>query len=311
MYKKIAGLVAVLTLLAGCGWAKPLVPASPPTLTIEENAVVERNIDQPGHYEFNDRIGKAVLEKRAQWRNLPHPLRVDNVDAANAVLAKFGYKLVAQPSGNGFAFHKGDAVVLESLIDFTAITTSENGKEFAFVSSQPGKGGILVRNGKAEPWDVGAHGFLPPLFVGNDFVELQMLDEKFAVLKNGREVYRGATGPVAVELPLKGLHAWNGKWAVEVKGDVIIEGKSQKHEWDYDELFGWHLLNGKPFFFFRDAGQYGLSYDGQDQGARYDEIVHYKCCEPAMFNPSGNGTMVWFYARKGEMWHYVEAGIYK
>jgi hypothetical protein len=29
-----------------------------------------------------------------------------------------------------------------------------------------------------------------------------------------------------------------------------------------------------------------------------------------MFNISGNGTMVWFYALRDGTWYYVEAGVY-
>jgi len=41
-----------------------------------------------------------------------------------------------------------------------------------------------------------------------------------------------------------------------------------------------------------------------------DEVVHYKCCEPAHFNPDGSKNMVWFHARKGGYWYYVEAGVF-
>ncbi len=44
---------------------------------------------------------------------------------------------------------------------------------------------------------------------------------------------------------------------------------------------------------------------------RYDDIVHYLCCEPGMFNAAGNDTMVWFYALRDGVWHYVEAGVYR
>mgnify|MGYP001143051209 FL=1 len=30
-----------------------------------------------------------------------------------------------------------------------------------------------------------------------------------------------------------------------------------------------------------------------------------------MFNVSGNETMVWFYALRDGVWHYVEAGVYE
>ncbi len=53
-----------------------------------------------------------------------------------------------------------------------------------------------------------------------------------------------------------------------------------------------------------------ISYNGKTYSNTYDEVIHYKCCEPAAFNISNNENMVWFYALKNGFWYYVEAGIY-
>ncbi|HYF92863.1 MAG TPA: hypothetical protein VD969_11520 [Symbiobacteriaceae bacterium] len=163
-------------------------------------------------------------------------------------------------------------------------------------------------------WAPDEHLCQPPVFVGNDFVELSTLGEdreRYVILQNGKEVFRGETGSWGVELPVKGLWAWNGTCALEVMGDVIVGGKSLRKETGYSEIFNWQLIDGKPFYFFAKGGKVGISYDGQPAGAAYDEVVHYKCCEPAAFNPAGNDSMVWFYARRGELWHFVEAGVFK
>jgi len=75
-------------------------------------------------------------------------------------------------------------------------------------------------------------------------------------------------------------------------------------------------LHGEPFYFFAPAasspgGRIAMSYAGQEVVPYvYDEVVHYQCCEPSMFNLSGNETMVWFYGLRDGMWYYVEAGVY-
>jgi len=57
------------------------------------------------------------------------------------------------------------------------------------------------------------------------------------------------------------------------------------------------------------CGKIGISYAGQVLPNAYDDVIHYHCCEPAAFNPGRNDSRVWFYARRGDVWHYVEAGL--
>ena len=54
----------------------------------------------------------------------------------------------------------------------------------------------------------------------------------------------------------------------------------------------------------------GISYDGEVLPVNYDEVIHYRCCEPAAFNVGGSEQMVWFYARRDGAWYYVELGKY-
>ncbi|HWI51464.1 MAG TPA: hypothetical protein VNT01_04905 [Symbiobacteriaceae bacterium] len=307
--KKLMALVGLLALLAGCSARQGGAPA--PDLTIEEHAVTERGADQPTHFAFNDRIPAAVKEKRAQWRQTA--ARWDNLPAANAALSPLGYELVAIPGG-GADLHKGQELIVGYLSEISPVAVSENGKDFAFVAYSSSRGSMLVRPAGIQPWEMGEHYFQPPVFAGNELIEVKIdgqSSERFVVLQNGKEVYRGVAGPIIADLPLRHLAAWNSTWVVEIKGDVILGGKSQKQALGYEELFDWRLVAGSPFYFFRKDGKVGINYGGKDQGARYDEVVHYMCCEPAMFNPAGNEQMVWFYARKGEMWYYVEAGVFR
>jgi len=308
--KKLMALLGLVALLAGCTARQGEAPA--PDLTIEEHAVTERGADQPTHFEFNDRIPASVKEKRAPWRKLPER-RWDNLPAANAALSPFGYELVTVPEA-GAELIKGRDLVVGHLSEIGPVAVRGDGKDFAFVAYSSSRGSILVRANGIQPWEEGDHYFQPPVFAGNDLIEVKIdgqSSERFILLQNGKEVYRGVAGPVITDLPLRRLATWNSTWVVEIKGDVILGGKSQKQALGYDELFEWRLVDGKPFYFFRKDGKVGISYGGKDQGARYDEVVHYMCCEPAMFNPAGNEQMVWFYARKGEMWHYVEAGLFR
>ena len=52
------------------------------------------------------------------------------------------------------------------------------------------------------------------------------------------------------------------------------------------------------------------AYGGEALPLTYDEVAHYPCCEPSVFNIESNEHMLWFYALKDGWWHYVEIGVY-
>jgi len=118
---------------------------------------------------------------------------------------------------------------------------------------------------------------------------------------------------MAVSSPLKGFWPWQGGWALEVPHEVFINGQSVNQQYGFDQVFHWRLLDGEPFFFFIDHkrdGMVGMVYAGQVMSERYDEVVHYRCCEPAAFNANSNEHMVWFYALRDGTWYYVETGLF-
>jgi hypothetical protein len=152
--------------------------------------------------------------------------------------------------------------------------------------------------------------------VGDDLVAVDTGEqhERYAVQRGNETVYEFTElivpGP-RVDNPVKGLWSWMGKWILEVDGQVIVNGESLEQELGYDEIFGWRLLNGQPFYFFRKENTIGVSYAGQVLPYQYDEVIHYRCCEPAAFNVVGNEAMVWFHALRDGMWYHVEMGVYQ
>jgi len=114
-----------------------------------------------------------------------------------------------------------------------------------------------------------------------------------------------------VEPPIKGFWSWNNQWVLELDGTLIVDGQSVNQTLGYDEIFSWYKINGKPFYFFKKDNSVYLSYDGSTLPIQYDEVIHYQCCEPAMFNPGENSNMVWFYALRAGSWYYVELGMYQ
>jgi hypothetical protein len=39
-------------------------------------------------------------------------------------------------------------------------------------------------------------------------------------------------------------------------------------------------------------------------------VIHYQCCSASALNPVQAQKMLAIFARRGEMWYYVEAGVF-
>ncbi len=119
-----------------------------------------------------------------------------------------------------------------------------------------------------------------------------------------------------------GPWTYNGHWALvllDAKPDaaqgpapydrLIVDGQDINSAKGYEQSFQFALLDGRPFYFYQKGGKIGVSFDGQEMAQNYDEIPHYQCCTPALLNPGKSMNMVWFFARRGNNWYYVEAYI--
>jgi hypothetical protein len=101
------------------------------------------------------------------------------------------------------------------------------------------------------------------------------------------------------------------EYTFSVLGHIIKDGEDLNQRFGYQEMFGYQLLNGKPFYFFDQDGEIGISYDSQETYLGYEIIPHYGCCSAAALNPRPAQNMVSFFARKNGDWHYVEIGVFE
>ena len=316
--------------LAGCG--RTTAPEADPQretppaaeesiLTVEEYPIVEDSVDKPTHFEFMDRVDPAIRQKRQAIRESGTG---PDVDGMNAKLAPFGYALRTQ-GGVGEAdstlkiydLYKGEELILADITpdQLTPVFVNASETDWFFIAYIKNEGTVMVRSGEVLPWDLFQHLYEAPAYLGDDLLWVELAGEvgarSFRVVKEGEQLYEGRLPESPVDNPFKNLAAWDGHWAAEVLGDVILDGQSLSKTQGYSEVFDLRLIKGRPFYFYSKGGKVYMSYDGKTLPETYDEVIHYKCCEPAAFNPSGNDSMVWFWARKGSMWHYVEAGIYE
>ena len=153
------------------------------------------------------------------------------------------------------------------------------------------------------------------------------------VSRNGEVIYTIQVGTASTEaIPnLWGLWAYDNHWVLEVAhatdniifsyangsdvfGEIIQDGISLNKQHGYQETFGFQLMRGKPFYFFKKQGWFGISYDHREIPLGYAQIPHYGCCSASALNPRSAESMVAFFARRGTVrpeWHYVEIGVFE
>jgi hypothetical protein len=102
---------------------------------------------------------------------------------------------------------------------------------------------------------------------------------------------------------------WNGSWILETSDFIVQDGRILNHELGYDEMFGWNVLAGKPFYFFTQNGVVQISYDGQVLPVQYDYVPHYGCCETGSArNPVCRNNGIRFLGAREGIWYMVEIG---
>jgi len=286
-------------------------------LIVEEYPLVAADVDSPGHFEFLDRIPDDVLARREAWRGFDAEQRVSTL---NETLSPFGYYLVAEKNAEWhrtfYDLYRGEELLLSDLNHIWPVAVNESGTDFAFVAENaPNEMPmyLLIRNGSVQPmdWTQFVHGVVP-IYLGDDLLAVERLDNQYAVKRGDETLYTYTPSRIyAGAPPVKRLQAWEGHWILETVEGVFMDGESLTKQLGVGEIFHYVIFQGQPLFFFEQKrGQVGISYGGETLSQTYDEVVHYQCCEPSVFNIGSNEHMLWFYALKGGIWHYVEIGIY-
>jgi hypothetical protein len=260
----------------------------------------------------------ATPVETSQWR-IETPAGRDVL--ANLILERFGYQFKVKARDmegkTTFTLLKGSEPVLDGINYIGLVTTSVSGKDFALVVNQTVDGRRwLVRSDSLTEWNSLADTLCrgadlrDPIFFGEDLLCPTWNSElgQVQIIQKGQSIFSFTTW-FGAEIPVNLFTQWAGRWLLEINDFLIQDGVIQNEVLGFEEIFGWRLLDGKPFFFFRKGPRVGISYNDNILPLSFDAVFHGGCCEYASLNPAGTQYMLHFYALQAGMWQDVTLGF--
>jgi hypothetical protein len=254
------------------------------------------------------------------------------LDEANKALQPFSYHVDTNPpsditTANVYTITKNSSSIFnQKVFGFLPVSVNADGTDFMMVVDAA-DGGYLISTKGVQKGGMGlGAGFPPPVFLNNDVLTAT---EAYTDTANGssgnvtvnlgsREIFTTAIGSPSPVTALRGLWSDGKNWTLEVArakgnadnfqviGEIYQNGISLNLKYGYQSTFEYQLLSGKPFYFYQKNDQIGISYDGQETPLGFDEIPHYGCCSGAELNPRHYTSLVDFFARKSQVWYFVE-----
>jgi formylglycine-generating enzyme required for sulfatase activity len=270
------------------------------------------------YFETADGDIGQILARNQAYRDV-YGLRL----ASNKVLIQpFGYDLeMTQCAGPGqratFAVYQGNQLHAEPAFDFYPVSVNASGTDFALQLDLSDGTYLLTKSGLARRnW-----AYNPPLYLSDELLTVQVSDT-IQVFFGDKLIHQVPATPSAIgDMTLDSPWTYDGHWVVEFieisqgpagdegNGYLVQDGQDLNKLCGYDESFTFALLDGRPFYFFKQDGKIDMAYDGQRVPAGYDTVPHYQCCSGAALKPNTSLSLVWFYATRGKQWYYVEAYV--
>lgn len=335
-------VIALIALLALAGCSEDASKAQAPSdrastdrrvqMMVDEYKIVSVEKDTPGHYEYAQRIGETILKKRRSWRSTGRRTH-HSVSWINEQIMPLGFKLVVNEAaypGHGQTVYDlvktGGSPVkrVHGLQNIDTFCMNAAETSFLFVASQllgETTRYVLVRDGQCTEWNPAWKTAFSPILLGESLMTVEKTpigsgDDahsalyRFRVKKDGEEVFEFLAEEKPTSRVDKRFFTWEGSWVIEYVDHVVIDGEDIGRARGYDAVYCYRIIDGEPFYFFEGNHKVHMAYAHQALPFTYDEVIHDQCCEPSHFNVRSNDCMVWFHARKGDHWYYVEAGLY-
>lgn len=127
-----------------------------------------------------------------------------------------------------------------------------------------------------------------------------------ALIKNGIDtlgIFRDS-GSHVVEF-IQGFTLSGGQWALELRGQLFLNGRDLGAVMGYNKVFNYCRFQGAPFYFYEKGGYSYLHWNGKTYPQRYDKIHHYGCCDYHEYNPRVCMNHINFFAKRDGNWYWV------
>jgi hypothetical protein len=296
-------------------------------LTITEYPLVNAGCEPEAHIEgFQARVQALSFNVFDLWNSDLS----QTVEEDNQALEPFGYRLVpryvTQPTGSGSKqvaasdlYHE-DELLAFGLQRIGQVSVNADGTDFILwvQDTYDNLPATEIRRESFKTFSYWETSFNTS-WVGSDVIEYQYdrTDHLYGagaptranLYRNGQLIFTLVVPTEwAAGEPIDSLISWNGHWILEMDNIVFEDGQILNQALGYSEIFNLHLVNNKPFYFYRKGNSYAISYGGQTLPWQYDDILHGDlCCSYGVYNIDSLSTGAWFYARKGDIWYLVSA----
>ncbi len=320
MIKRVFYLSLCILFITACG------PAAHSKLIIDEHLLTappDLSTDQlVFHFAQGDQ--NQILAKTAAYKDF----RKQYLEYNRQVLAPFGYSLpqdaTQAASGGTFDIVRGDQSIARNVMYMGPV--SLNASQTAFIGL-PGlaDGTYVFTHDRFQVMQTGATVKQPYGYVGDRLLSIQISDvshgvSRLQVYLDDQQAYESQFNDISTYASFDGPWTYSEHWAL-ILLDAKLDGEQGPAQYErliqdgqdvnslkgYEQAFEFSLLNGQPFYFYQKSGKIGISFAGEETATNYDEVPHYQCCTPALSNPGRSLNMVWFFARRGTAWYYVEA----
>ena len=280
-------------------------------------------------FHFADGNQDEILARTEKYRDYRRQIEEYN----NRVLKSFDYRqkdYQQDDNGSGYLFwhsniFHGDELIISNALFVMPVSVNASGTDFITEVVAYDNNYLLTSDSFEKiPWPRGRE---PYLYMGNQplSVEITGLTHPELALKvyiGDKVTYQSIIHGITPYGEMDGPWSYNGHWALVIIGEkqdsqgnwkpvtrVIQDGQDLNLINGYEQSFQFAVLDNRPFYFFQKNGKIGISFDRREIAKDYDEIPHYSCCSPALLNPGISMNMIWFFAKRGDNWYYVEAYI--
>lgn len=281
-------------------------------IEVTEQAFDGAEGQSPWELDLLSRVDKGLWSRVSEGESPPG---YEDLGRINAVLGRFGFALTPKgtdPRLINYDLRQHGAVLIPDVVPATRLVPNSLGDDFALFLRTRGQIALLQREGVRQGDWAGEY---PPVFVGRDLVALQVqypgghvlpgTPIPWSVWREGRTLFRLPVKERGANPRVKRLAAWGDHWVLEVDGDLYIDGSPLAARIGATEVFDWRLVSGYPFYFAEINHRVMPAFGGYWLPGSYDQVVHYQCCDPALYNPWATHRSVGFWGRRGQRWYFV------